>query len=150
MSPGNVTMTNIGDARPSFRDMHREVSLALVSVESGRPGYKSPAPIAQLSKTFVLVAAAWVINDFTVVRDPSNSWLKAVIPAFDILAAFPVRRRFAALGSIKELGLDGAGYYREVGAYAAGVSLLVTVGVGANGHLSPAAKARDRSRVTPA
>jgi UDP-N-acetylmuramyl pentapeptide synthase len=88
-----------------------------------------------------------------IIDDTYNSSPEAVIAGIAALAAAPViGRRIAILGSMNELGPDSPRYHQEVGAAAAGVDLLITIGKDANQHLGPAAVASglDPTRFKPA
>jgi UDP-N-acetylmuramoyl-tripeptide--D-alanyl-D-alanine ligase len=82
------------------------------------------------------------LNGSTIIDDTYNSSPDAVVAALGTLAHMPVTgRRIALLGSMNELGDESPRYHREVGAAAAGMDMLVTVGDMANTHLGPAAVA---------
>lgn len=77
-----------------------------------------------------------------IIDDTYNASPSAVAAALTTLAELPVPgRRIALLGSMNELGDQSQRYHEEVGAAAAGVDLLITVGEMANRHLGPAAVA---------
>ena len=93
------------------------------------------------------------VNGSIIIDDTYNSSPEAVIAALDALAKAPITgRRIAILGSMNELGAESPRYHREVGAAAAGLDLLVTVGKLANEYLGPAATAAglDPTRYRPA
>jgi len=93
------------------------------------------------------------INGSRLIDDTYNSSPDAVVAALVTLAETPATgRRIAVLGSMNELGPDSQRYHEEVGAHAAGVDLLVTVGELANKHLGPAAvkAGLDPTRFKPA
>jgi UDP-N-acetylmuramyl pentapeptide synthase len=93
------------------------------------------------------------LNGTQLIDDTYNSSPAAVVAALTTLAKFPGQgRRIAVLGSMNELGTDAPRYHEEVGAYAAAVDLLVTVGELANKHLGPAAvrAGLDPTRFRPA
>jgi UDP-N-acetylmuramoyl-tripeptide--D-alanyl-D-alanine ligase len=66
----------------------------------------------------------------TVVNDCYNANPMSMRAALQHLAATPANRRLAVLGTMAELGPDGARYHREVGALAdeLGIDVLITVG----------------------
>jgi UDP-N-acetylmuramyl pentapeptide synthase len=89
----------------------------------------------------------------TLIDDTYNSSPEAAVAALEALAAYPATgRRIAILGSMNELGPDSPRYHAEVGAAAAGVDWLITIGAQANDHLGPAAvkAGLDPSRFKPA
>jgi UDP-N-acetylmuramyl pentapeptide synthase len=93
------------------------------------------------------------LHGSVIIDDTYNSSPEAVIAALDTLAHYPAKgRRMALLGTMNELGDDAARYHRELGAAAAGLDLLVTLGDLANEHLAPAAikAGLDPSRVQTA
>lgn len=76
------------------------------------------------------------------IDDTYNSSPDAAIAALTSLAELPSSGRcIAILGTMNELGDESPRYHREVGAAAAGVDWLITVGADANKHLGPAAVA---------
>jgi UDP-N-acetylmuramyl pentapeptide synthase len=80
------------------------------------------------------------INGAEIIDDTYNSSPEAVVAALEALAKAPVAgRRIALLGTMNELGPDSPRYHEEVGAAAAGLDLLVTLGADANRYLGPAA-----------
>jgi UDP-N-acetylmuramoyl-tripeptide--D-alanyl-D-alanine ligase len=80
------------------------------------------------------------LNGSTLIDDTYNSSPSAARAALEALAAAPSKaRRIAVLGSMNELGHDSPRYHAEVGAAAAGVDWLITVGAEASKHLGPAA-----------
>jgi UDP-N-acetylmuramoyl-tripeptide--D-alanyl-D-alanine ligase len=82
------------------------------------------------------------VNGSIIIDDTYNSSPEAALAALDTLAKTAVTgRRIALMGSMNELGEQSLAYHQEVGAAAAGVDLLVTLGTLANTHLGPAAVA---------
>ena len=80
------------------------------------------------------------INGSIIIDDTYNSSPEAATAALEALGKTAVTgRRIALMGSMNELGAESVRYHQEVGAAAAGVDLLVTLGVLANQHLGPAA-----------
>jgi UDP-N-acetylmuramoyl-tripeptide--D-alanyl-D-alanine ligase len=91
-------------------------------------------------------------NRSILLDDSYNAQPAAVLAALRELAAAPATRRIAVLGSMNELGAESQAYHEEVGAAAAGVDLLITIGADANRWLGPAAVAAglDPGRHQPA
>jgi UDP-N-acetylmuramoyl-tripeptide--D-alanyl-D-alanine ligase len=80
------------------------------------------------------------LNESTIIDDTYNSSPAAAIASLQALEDTHANgRKIAILGSMNELGKKGPEYHEEVGAAAAGVDLLVTIGELANKHLGPAA-----------
>ncbi|HEY2003636.1 MAG TPA: Mur ligase family protein [Candidatus Saccharimonadia bacterium] len=93
------------------------------------------------------------VNGSRLIDDTYNSSPDAVLAALETLAKLAAEgRRIAVLGSMNELGPESPEYHRQVGAAAAGVDLLVTIGADANRYLGPAAveAGLDPSRWKPA
>jgi UDP-N-acetylmuramoyl-tripeptide--D-alanyl-D-alanine ligase len=79
-------------------------------------------------------------NGSIILDDTYNSSPDAVIAALEALAKVPgAKRRLAILGSMNELGPGSPKYHETVGAAAAGLDYLVTLGADANDYLGPAA-----------
>lgn len=80
------------------------------------------------------------INGSTLIDDTYNSSPAAAVAALEALTRMqPIGRRIAVLGSMNELGEHSPAYHAEVGAAAAGVDMLVTIGDLASDYLAPAA-----------
>jgi UDP-N-acetylmuramoyl-tripeptide--D-alanyl-D-alanine ligase len=93
------------------------------------------------------------LNGSTIIDDTYNSSPSSAIAALEALATAPAKgRRIAILGSMNELGMGSPRYHQEVGAAAAGVDLLITVGANAIKYLGPAAvkAGLDPTRLKPA
>ena len=89
----------------------------------------------------------------TIIDDTYNSSPEASFAALTTLEYYPATgRRIAVLGSMNELGADSPRYHAQVGAAAAGVDLLITIGAQANDYLGPAAvkAGLDPTRLKPA
>ena len=79
------------------------------------------------------------INGAIIIDDSYNASPEAVVAALEALMKTPVSgRRLAILGSMNELGEEAASYHEQVGAAAAGLDYLITIGQNANDHLGPA------------
>jgi UDP-N-acetylmuramyl pentapeptide synthase len=80
------------------------------------------------------------VNGSIILDDTYNAQPDAVLAALRTLEqASTTGRRIALLGSMNELGAESSKYHAQVGAAAAGVDLLITIGEQANAHLGPAA-----------
>ncbi len=80
------------------------------------------------------------LNGSTIIDDTYNSSPAAATASLQALCDMDNGgRKIAIMGSMNELGPGGPQYHEEVGAAAAGVDLLVTIGELANRHLGPAA-----------
>ncbi|HEY6737034.1 MAG TPA: Mur ligase family protein [Candidatus Saccharimonadia bacterium] len=93
------------------------------------------------------------VNGALLIDDTYNSSPDAALAALHLLADLPATgRRIAVLGSMNELGRDSRQYHETVGAAAAGLDLLVTIGDQASRWLGPAAVAAglDPTKFKPA
>lgn len=93
------------------------------------------------------------INGSIIIDDTYNASPEAVYAALTTLEHYPATgRRVAVLGSMNELGPESPRYHAEVGAAAAGVDLLITIGDHARDYLGPAAMKAglDPTRFKPA
>jgi UDP-N-acetylmuramyl pentapeptide synthase len=106
----------------------------------GLSKHQIEARLTQLTPTAGRMNPLPGANGSIIVDDSYNAQPDAVLAALAALAAAPGKgRRIAILGSMNELGPDAASYHQQVGAAAAGLDFLVTIGPDANHYLGPAA-----------
>jgi UDP-N-acetylmuramoyl-tripeptide--D-alanyl-D-alanine ligase len=115
---------------PGRANVHNALAAAAAALAAGAALEDVAGGLARIAPGRHRLEIIEAARGFTIVDDCYNASPASVAMALEVLAALPGRRKFAALGDMRELGPAAEPFHREIGEQAArlGLERLITVG----------------------